>query len=248
MAGRADPARSGLIAQARRGSAAASVLTAALIAAHAVRSRGRGPAARFAALGLTLPALAELWGSHAAHVVRHHTRPQVAGLPLGVVLGWYNIGYATLAVSERLVAPLGLSQSARRRLLPVLTALLAADLDLLLDPFGLDAGLWEWRAGGRYMPDLAGPNGRRGIPLANYAGWLLLTGGVTALYLRLGGDAPLVPSAGWPPGGRAAGRAAALLLLPYVLPAATWAVQGGHWRPLVYALPAGIALALALRG
>jgi uncharacterized membrane protein len=78
----------------------------------------------------------------------------------------------------------------RKSLIPIV-ALTATSLDLLLDPFGLDLGLWEWSAGGPYASEVNGPNGKRGIPVLNFAGWITLTSGVMLAYQlpRTRGDA-----------------------------------------------------------
>src|ERR671912_1766539 len=57
--------------------------------------------------------------------------------------------------------------------------------DLLEDPFGLELGLWEWSEDGPYASEVKGPNGKRGVPLLNFAGWFALTTGVTLAYKRL---------------------------------------------------------------
>jgi hypothetical protein len=74
----------------------------------------------------------------------------------------------------------------------ITVALVATSLDLLLDPFGLDLGLWEWSEDGPYAPEVKGPNGKRGIPMLNIAGWITLSTGVTLAYqhLRSRGNAP----------------------------------------------------------
>jgi hypothetical protein len=51
----------------------------------------------FAALGNAIPVLGELLAVNLLKVLRHHVRPQVAGVPLAIVLGWHNITYGTFA-------------------------------------------------------------------------------------------------------------------------------------------------------
>jgi len=43
-------------------------------------------------------------------------------------------------------------------------------LDLLLDSAGLDLELWQWSGDGSYAAEVEGPNGKRGVPLLNFAG------------------------------------------------------------------------------
>ena len=122
-----------------------------------------------------------------------------------------------------------------RSLLWLGTVLVATSLDLLVDPFGLDLGLWEWNNDGPYATDIEGPNGRHGVPLLNFAGWLGLTTSVTIAYE---GFTPDGGAAGYARLGAAgspqAGRIAALLLLPYYLPAVVWALKRGRRRYLLY--------------
>lgn len=239
--GRVDPRLS-------RAVAVAALLQAGLTVGHSLRARGARRTALFAALGLGLPALGEYLGVNALRALRHHTQPQVKGVPLGAVLGWYNIGYATFAMLESILTQVGLDASRRRWAVPAGTALAATSLDLLIDCFGLDQGMWEWNGDGPYASEIAGPNGRRGIPLMNFAGWLELTGGVTAAYETLaGGSQDQVDTPG-AAGSTAAGRTAALLLLPYYLPAAAWAFWRRKPRFLLYSALFPITMALALTG
>ena len=127
-------------------------------------------------------------------------------------------------------------------------ALAATSLDLLLDPLGLDLGLWEWSEGGPYAPETKGPNGKRGIPVLNFAGWLTLSTSVILAYqhLRTRGDAADA-SDSQNGGGSDTERAAALLLLSYYLPAAAWALKRGGRKYLIFSAPFATMLWAALR-
>jgi hypothetical protein len=119
----------------------------------------------------------------------------------------------------------------------------------LLDPFGLELGLWEWSDDGPYASELKGSNGKRGIPLLNFAGWFALTTGVTLGYQRLKStgnvaEAPDPEDSGGP----GAQRAPALLLLSYYLPAAVWALKQGRGKYLLYSAPFATTLCAALKG
>ena len=83
------------------------------------------------------------------------TSTTVAALSLGLpaLAGRYTITYAAGVVERR-----------RRRLR---TAPLTTGLALNLDPYCFDRALWEWRDGGPYAAEVAGPNGQSGILLAN---------------------------------------------------------------------------------
>jgi uncharacterized membrane protein len=113
----------------------------------------------------------------------------------------------------------------------------------------LELGLWEWSQDGPYASEVKGPNGKRGIPLLNFAGWFALTTGVTLGYQRLQtagnvADAPDPEDSGGP----VAERAAALLLLSYYLPAALWALKQGRRKYLLYSAPFATALYATLKG
>lgn len=207
--------------------------------AHSLWSRGPRRTAIFAGIGLGLPALAEYTGVSRFRLVKHHTQPQVAGVPLAALVGWYTITYATYALLEGILPRLGVRGLAQRFALPAATALVATDLDALLDVFGLASGLWEWRDGGPYAAEVIGPNGKRGIPLSNYTGWLALVGTVTTAYQLLARrTTPRLPPATSP-------RLAALLLSLYYLPAVGWALSHRSPRYLAYSGLVPLALAAA---
>ncbi len=96
--------------------------------------------------------------------------PRPGGVPLVVALAWGGMGLAAHAVARR-VAPRG-------RLIPILAGALALTAwDLFLDPQMLRLGLWVWAEPGPY----------RGVPLGNFAGWLLVSLLVMTLIDRLTG-------------------------------------------------------------
>ena len=43
-----------------------------------------------------------------------------------------------------------------------------------MDCYGLDQGLWEWNLDGPYATEIEGANGRKGIPLLSFFGWVVL--------------------------------------------------------------------------
>jgi uncharacterized membrane protein len=215
-----------------------ALVVACLSAAHSLRARGLRRTLLFAALGSAIPFLGELLAIHVSKVIRHHARPQVGGVPLAVALGWYNVGYNAFTVTEHLLARVGLAGGKGERVLAPAAALAATNLDLLLDPCGLDLGLWEWRRGGPYAAEVKGPNGRSGIPALNFAGWIGLISGVALAYRRLASGAPRP----------AGGRGPALLLLSYYLPAAAWAARRRRRKYLIYSAPFAAVLLAALKG
>jgi uncharacterized membrane protein len=223
-----------------------SSIVAALNVIHSLRTSGLRRTLLFAALGNGIPILGELLAIHVLKVIRHHIQPQISGVPLAIVLGWYNVGYGALATVNGAFND-GDKPRVRKGLIPIV-ALAATNLDLLLDPFGLDLGLWEWSEGGPYAPEVKGPNGKRGIPVLNFAGWITLTTGVMLVYkhLRTRGDA--TDATDLEIGGdQGAERSAALLLFSYYLPAAAWALKRGRRRYFLYSAPFATALWAALR-
>jgi uncharacterized membrane protein len=220
-----------------------SLVVAGLSVAHSLRTRGLRRTLLFAAPGSAIPILGELLAVNGLKVLRHHARPQAGGVPLAVALGWYNVGYGTFAVVESIMDAVDLHDGAKSWAPAPATALAATSLDLLLDPFGLDLGLWEWSGDGPYAAEVKGPNDRRGVPLLNYAGWIGLITIITLAYRRLGSGRS---AAGAP--GSEAGRGAALLLLSYYLPAAAWALKRRRPKYLIYSAPFALVLWLALGG
>jgi uncharacterized membrane protein len=225
-----------------------ALATAALSIAHSVRARGGQSTVVFLRLGMGIPALGEYTSVHLLHRLRHHVQPQISAVPLSALFGWYNIGYASFAIMESLLAAAQLSPGMRWWMLPAGTALLATDLDLLMDCWGLDAGLWQWTSSGQYARDIKGVNGEYGIPWDNFTSWLLLTGCVTLLYQVCTGKGSEEGSQAGTAGSVEAGRTAALLLLPYYLASLVWAIRRRKVRYVFYAGLVPCVLAAALWG
>ena len=77
-----------------------SLIVATLSVVHSLRTRGLRSTLLFAAFGNAIPILGELVAVNVLKLLRHHARPQVGGVPLAIIFGWYNVGYGTLAVIE----------------------------------------------------------------------------------------------------------------------------------------------------
>jgi uncharacterized membrane protein len=214
-----------------------SVVVAVLSLAHSLRTRGLRRTLLFAAPGTAIPILGEILAVKGMKLLRHHARPQAGGVPLAVALGWYNVGYGTFAVMESIVDTDGRADGERSWALVPATALAATSLDLLLDPYGLDLGLWEWSGDGSYAAEIRGPNGNRAIPLLNHAGWIALITGVTLAYRHLDPEHNVADT----PRPKAA-RGAALLLLSYYLPAAAWALRRRRLKYLLFSAPFALVL------
>ena len=210
---------SGLDPRLSRALTAHAFLETGLSVAHSLRARGLRRTLLFAGPGLGLPILGEYLAINALKLLRHRTEPELAGVPVAVALGWYNVGYGTFAMMESILSRTGSGGGKPGRALPPATALAATSLDLLMDPCGLDLGLWEWSGDGRYAAEVVGPNGKRGVPLVNYAGWLGLIASVTTAYQRLDppGDAG-VRRVGAPPAARKPGAARRCSCCPTTCP------------------------------
>lgn len=92
-------------------------------------------------------------------------RPQAAGVPLIVPAAWFAMA---VPAREAAHAALGARSTPARRIAAGAVALTA--WDLFLDPQMTGEGYWAWQRRGRY----------RGIPLTNFAGWLLVAAAVMA--------------------------------------------------------------------
>ncbi len=208
---------------------------AGLNLATSIRARGVRRSAALLALGAGLPALGELLATGPLGLLRHRTRPRAAGVPLGIVLGWYVVIHGSFTLAELVLSRLPLDEVSKSKALPPFAALVGTSLDLVLDPAGLDAGLWEWTGDGTYAREVEGANGRRGVPLANFLGWLALVAGAAAVYERVygrergarGRPAPRAAPAPLLPGGGRVGGAAAEAPVPALFgPVPVRAVRG----------------------
>src|SRR5215207_5990750 len=90
-------------------------------------------------------------------------RPSVGDVPVLVPLAWLAMAIPSRETAH---AVLGDHTNAVRRV--GLGALALTAWDLFLDPQMVSEGFWRWQHPGRY----------RGIPLSNYAGWLVAAAGV----------------------------------------------------------------------
>ncbi|SNR36391.1 putative membrane protein [Actinomadura mexicana] len=85
-------------------------------------------------------------------------RPQAGGVPVIVAAAWGGMGLAAHAVATAIAPGNRFARWAAGA--AALTA-----WDLFLDPQMLRLGLWTWADGGPY----------RGVPLSNFAGWLVVS-------------------------------------------------------------------------
>lgn len=160
----------------RRGAATLGVLglMLATAAADAVEARGRrGAALLGAAAGIAHAA--ELVGARTGKPFGHYAYsgrlgPRVARVPLIVGVPW-----ALMARPAWVVAGLIDRRPALR--VPLAAGALTA-WDVYVDPRMVADGYWAWPGGGAY----------EGVPLTNFAGWLLTGGLVYAVWAVVDGD------------------------------------------------------------
>lgn len=89
-----------------------ALLNAGLVAAHSLKAHGVRRAYLFGAPVLGIPALGEYHAVNRARILRHRTHPQIKGVPIGALLGWYPISTATFGVAESVWSERGLPDSA----------------------------------------------------------------------------------------------------------------------------------------
>ncbi len=222
------------------------ITTAFIMTAIAsLRTRGLRRTLLFVALGIGLPVTFEYYSINNRHILRHHLQPQFKGVPIGIALAWYAVGYNTFTMVESLMGQLQIPAALRRLLLPIGTAVTATSLDLLADVAFLDQGYWEWEEDGSYAHEVVGANGKRGIPAVNYTGWLALTSGVPGAFLALGGGTGEEKQSTW---SARAGRVAALFLLPSYLMSVGWELSHGRYKYILYSALFPVVLILDLLG
>ena len=210
-----------------------AALNTGLHLAASIRTRGFRRSALFFVLGTGLPAAGELLATGPLKLLRHRVRYRIAGVPLAILLGWYAVIHGSFVIARRVSERLRRGEDTKRVTVSALAALIGVGLDLILDPAGLDVGLWEWNVDGAYAGEVVGPNGHRGVPLVNYLGWVSLVGSVTYVYGPGCED-------------EADNRLPALLLLPYYLAAVGWALKQRRFGYLLLSAPFPVALYVAL--
>lgn len=141
------------------------VLGGAAMLGHAAQSRGR--------LGLAVLVLACVVGGFGVEMLGVHTGfpfgayrytgslgPRLAGVPVVIALAWPMLAWPAALAARRLVTTF----PAR----VLLGGWALAAWDLFLDPQLVAAGQWRWLDPDPHLP------GVTGVPLGNYAGWLVI--------------------------------------------------------------------------
>jgi putative membrane protein len=156
-----------------------TLLAVASVSFTALRTgwpRAAGAGAAAAALGLA----AEWAGTRSgfpfgAYRYTGLLRPAVATVPLVVPLAWAAMGLPAYAVGA------AVARGRAGRIAAGAVALTA--WDLFLDPQMISNGFWRWAHPGPY----------HGVPLSNFAGWLLVSAVLMAVF-----DVLLGPGPRWP--------------------------------------------------
>lgn len=218
-----------------------SLVHALINVAWLAKRGGKGAALHAAVLGVGLPAAAEVWITSLDKLLTHRTSLQVLGVPLAIPLLWFNIIFGSLATVETALKRSGFSEEEVETFSAPAAALTATSLDLVMDCFGLDSGLWEWKLGGPYAKDVIGANGERGIPILNFLGWLTLAWSVVYLFQKADRERANR--------GERTRKVVILALIPYYLVSVAWSVKCGKLRFLFYsaAFPVLVAYALSSR-
>ena len=148
--------------------------------------------------------------------------PQVLAVPVVVPLAWLMMAWPCLLAGRALAARL--APAAPWVAVP-LAAWLLASWDLFLDPQMVTAGHWAWQHPAPALP------GSPGVPLTNYAGWLLVALVIQAL---LHAAVPHRVRDGVP-AGAASGTGAPALLLAWTWLGSALANAAFFGRPAVAA-------------
>ena len=147
--------------------------------AHALVTRGTRRAAAVLVVTAGLGYLVEVLGVHTGFPFGSYRYsagfgPQWLAVPLIIALAWTMLCWPAALVARRLVAG------------PVARVLLGAWAtaagDLFLDPQMVSTGVWTWAHPDPHLP------GTPGVPLSNYAGWLLVALVLSALVQVTMGD------------------------------------------------------------
>ena len=146
-----------------------TVLTVVLFAAATLSCAGEARGARAALLLLGVAGgiglLAEAVGVHTSVPFGEYSYAgtlgwQIHDVPVVVPLAWVMMSYPALLVGRRLAS--------RRWSRVVVGAWALAAWDVFLDPQMVDAGHWTWADPTPALPGVSG------VPLTNFAGWLIV--------------------------------------------------------------------------
>ena len=149
----------------RAATIATVVLLAAAAVTHAAAAWGRRTAAALVAVAAGIGLAAEAVGvatgvPFGAYDYADSLGPRVLGVPALVPLAWTMLAYPCLLLGRRLAGT--------RRATALAGGLALAAWDLFLDPQMVADGHWTWADPTPALPGVSG------VPLTNYAGWVLV--------------------------------------------------------------------------
>jgi uncharacterized membrane protein len=158
----------------------------------------------------------------------------------------FNVLFGSVAATEPTLARLHLDERKKRSLFAPTTTLVATSLDLVMNCFGLDQGLWEWNLDGPYAAEIEGTNGRNGIPFLNFFGWIFLVATIVLLCQSLTRTEE-AENDQQPRRQSGVDRLPVVMLLPYYLVSAIWAIKKRKPRYLLYSVVFPVTLLPELR-
>jgi len=91
--------------------------------------------------------------------------PMLGHVPVLIPLAWFMMIYPSWATARALLRGADMRRPAGMAALALVAAMIMTAWDTVMDPGMSAAGNWVWEQGGAYF----------GVPLRNYAGWLLTT-------------------------------------------------------------------------
>jgi uncharacterized membrane protein len=148
-----------------------NVLLFGVAFAHALLTWGTRPTATLFLGGVAVAFVLERVGVGLG-LLEHYFRPQVASVPVTILLAWPAVVYVAYRVA-RLVAPAGVPAAA-------LAAVLATAVDAVTDPRMVAEGAWAY-------PDTRVSDPRfRGVPWWNFVAWLGIVFGTALLPTLVG--------------------------------------------------------------
>jgi putative membrane protein len=168
------------------------VVFCAASAGHALATRGRraGAAllATFAAGGWLVDAVGVATGvPFGRYGYSGRLGPAALGVPLVVGPAWCMMAWPAYLAAARLLRTSRPAGRLRRPARVLLAGVALAGWDLFLDPQMVGEGYWTWQRPNPALP------GVPGVPLSNYAGWLLVAVLLMAAFEALAGRATARP-------------------------------------------------------
>jgi len=161
----------------------AGIVLISLVAMYAILNEGLRKGLGFLAISTVIGLFFEVVGvSFGVPFGRYHynqVEPLLFGLvPSRVVLLWFVITYTAKSLTDVLIGSGGSRWNVAATCF--LDALIATSWDLVMDPVMVNLfQWWTWETPGFFL----------GVPVSNYAGWLLVSFVVCSVY-RLCGSAP----------------------------------------------------------